>query len=62
MYCSNSIEERILEIQRNKENLSDTIIDGKKAQQHAKFSDEVIATLFDYRDDEDEGLKSLNAE
>ena len=60
MYASNSIEERILEIQRNKENLSDTIIDGKKATQHKKFTDEVIRNLFDYRDDEDKGLKSMN--
>lgn len=62
MYASNSIEERILDIQRKKENLSDTIIDGKKATVHKKFSDEVISTLFDYRDNEDFGLKSMNEE
>lgn len=60
MYASNSIEERILDIQRGKENLSDTIIDGKKAAVHKKFSDEVIKNLFDYRDDEDKGLKSMD--
>ena len=60
MYASNSIEERILEIQRNKENLSDTVIDGKKATTHKKFTDEVIANLFQYRDDEDKGLVSMN--
>ena len=62
MYASNSIEERILEIQRNKENLSDTIIDGKKATESKGFSDEVITTLFEYRDDEDKGLKSMDDE
>lgn len=62
MYASNSIEERILEIQRGKENLSDTVIDGKKAQTHKKFTDEVIANLFDYRDNEDEGLASMDVE
>ena len=62
MYGSNSIEERILEIQRTKENLSDTVIDGKKAATHKKFTDEVIKNLFDYRDDEDQGLQSLSEE
>ena len=42
MYASNSIEERILEIQRSKENLSDTVIDGKQAATHKKFTNEVI--------------------
>lgn len=62
MYASNSIEERILEIQRCKENLSDTVIDGKQAATHKKFSDEVISSLFDYRDDEDKGLVSMTPE
>lgn len=62
LYASNSIEERILEIQRTKENLSDTVIDGKKATQNKKFTDEVIRNLFDYRDNEDKGVKSMDAE
>ena len=62
MYASNSIEERILEIQKGKENLSDTVIDGKQASQNKRFSTEAIKTLFDYRDDEDKGLISMDAE
>ena len=57
-YAANSIEERILDIQRNKENLSDTIIDGKKAASHKRFSDEVIRNLFDFREDDDPMLAS----
>ena len=40
--------------------MSDTIIDGKKATESKAFSDEVIATLFDYRDNEDVGVKSMD--
>ena len=62
MYAANSIEERILDIQRNKENLSDTVIDGKKATQNKKFTDEVIRNLFDYRENEETEAKALSDE
>lgn len=51
LYASNSIEERILDMQRNKETLSDTVIDGKQAISHKRFSTSVLKTLFDFREE-----------